>query len=72
LPPLPFLRRVGEGELDGPTSQNTRNLARMARDGDVGAGISQKHVVDHLLAADILVGVGLAVQRLPQACRSPR
>lgn len=48
------------------TSQNTRNLTRMARDGDVGAAVGEKDVVEDLLRANVLVGVGLAVQGLPQ------
>ena len=38
----------------------------MARDGDISAAITQENVVEHLLRADILVCVRLAVQSLPQ------
>ena len=48
------------------TSQNARDLTGMARDGNVGTAVAQEDVVQHLLAPDVLVGVRLAVQRLPE------
>lgn len=45
--------------------QQTRNLPRVRRHTNVGAPIASEHVVEHLLAADVLVGGRLCVQRGP-------
>ena len=52
-------------DCGGLTSQNAPDLARMARDGNIGTAVAQEDVVQHLLAPDVLVGVRLAVVRLP-------
>ena len=38
----------------------------MARDGDKGTPIRGKHLVKHLLGPNVLIVVGLAVERLPE------
>ena len=48
------------------TSQNRAYLPRVTRDGDKGTSVCGKNLIKHFPGPNVLIVVGLAVERLPE------